>query len=197
GMCSYCLVIYYHNYISYNSGMVTVLCNRIGDVGILILGLILLIMLETITKGLKFSFLYILVHTIFKSMLFMASGSVIHSMKNTQYIQLLRNLNEVIPYVIIKLLISSIALRDVPFISGFYRKGIIIEIIYRVNMFILIIISLLLSYSVQLFYYLFFNKRLKFYRYINIKEYILINVPIIIMICKNYRAVGFFILIII
>jgi len=34
--CSYCLVIYYHNYISYNSGIVTALCNRIGDVGIFI-----------------------------------------------------------------------------------------------------------------------------------------------------------------
>ena len=33
---SYCLVIYYHNYIFYNSGIITVLFNRIGDVGILI-----------------------------------------------------------------------------------------------------------------------------------------------------------------
>lgn len=34
-------MIFYQNYMSYNSGMVTVLCNRIGDVGLLLrLGLI-------------------------------------------------------------------------------------------------------------------------------------------------------------
>lgn len=36
GLSSYCLVIYYQNYVSFNSGMVTVLCNRLGDVGLLI-----------------------------------------------------------------------------------------------------------------------------------------------------------------
>lgn len=36
GLVSYCLIIFYQNYRSYNSGMVTVLCNRIGDVGLLI-----------------------------------------------------------------------------------------------------------------------------------------------------------------
>jgi len=37
GLVSYCLVLYYQNYMSYNSGIVTVLCNRVGDVGILII----------------------------------------------------------------------------------------------------------------------------------------------------------------
>lgn len=36
GLRSYCLVIYYQNYTSFNSGIVTVLCNRLGDVGLLI-----------------------------------------------------------------------------------------------------------------------------------------------------------------
>lgn len=36
GLVSYCLIIFYQNYRSYNSGIVTVLCNRIGDVGLLI-----------------------------------------------------------------------------------------------------------------------------------------------------------------
>lgn len=37
GLVSYCLIIFYQNYSSYNSGIVTVLCNRVGDVGLLIL----------------------------------------------------------------------------------------------------------------------------------------------------------------
>nr|UPL65657.1 NADH dehydrogenase subunit 5 [Petillopsis calcar] len=36
GLVSYCLVIYFQNYKSYNSGMLTVLTNRIGDVCILL-----------------------------------------------------------------------------------------------------------------------------------------------------------------
>nr|YP_009443220.1 NADH dehydrogenase subunit 5 [Parapolybia crocea]ATP85020.1 NADH dehydrogenase subunit 5 [Parapolybia crocea] len=37
GLTSYCLVIYYQNWNSFNCGMVTVLLNRIGDVGILMM----------------------------------------------------------------------------------------------------------------------------------------------------------------
>nr|YP_010315912.1 NADH dehydrogenase subunit 5 [Leptocorisa lepida]UNA68818.1 NADH dehydrogenase subunit 5 [Leptocorisa lepida] len=36
GLVSYCLVIYFHNFKSYNAGMLTVLTNRIGDVCILL-----------------------------------------------------------------------------------------------------------------------------------------------------------------
>nr|YP_009654765.1 NADH dehydrogenase subunit 5 [Cloresmus pulchellus]QCI09319.1 NADH dehydrogenase subunit 5 [Cloresmus pulchellus] len=36
GLVSYCLVIYFQNYKSYNAGMLTVLTNRVGDVAILI-----------------------------------------------------------------------------------------------------------------------------------------------------------------
>nr|AVJ52471.1 NADH dehydrogenase subunit 5 [Tetrarthria variegata] len=36
GLVSYCLVIYFQNYKSYNAGMLTILTNRLGDVAILI-----------------------------------------------------------------------------------------------------------------------------------------------------------------
>ncbi|KAG5341026.1 NU5M oxidoreductase, partial [Acromyrmex heyeri] len=62
------------------------------------------------------AYYHLLVHAIFKSMLFMTAGAVTHSVKNTQDIRLLGNLNEIIPYVIIRLLISNIALKSVPFI---------------------------------------------------------------------------------
>ena len=70
--------------------------------------------------------------------------------------------------------------------ARFYRKDVIIEIIYwrkglNMFMFVLIIISLTVSYSLRFFYYLFFNRRLKFYSYICIKEDKLINISIIII----------------
>nr|ALO64455.1 NADH dehydrogenase subunit 5 [Lasioglossum calceatum] len=37
GLISYCLVIYYQNKSAYNSGMLTILCNRLGDVGLLLM----------------------------------------------------------------------------------------------------------------------------------------------------------------
>lgn len=134
------------------------------------------------------AYYHLLIHAIFKSMLFIAAGAVIHIIKNTQDIRLLGNLNEVIPYVIIRLIISRLALRGIPFMAGFYRKDLIIEIIYRrrVNIFILVLIilslSLTVSYSLRFFYYIFFNRRFKFYRYVYIKEDKIINISIIFMI---------------
>jgi len=128
------------------------------------------------------AYYHLLVHAIFKSILFIA-GAVIHLIKNTQDIRLLGNLNEVIPYVIIRLLISIITLREIPFMAGFYRKDLIIEIIYRrrgINIFMLVLIiislSLTVSYSLRFFYYLFFNRRFKFYSYVYVREDRVINI---------------------
>jgi len=138
------------------------------------LGLIIIIL----RYGFKIiAYYHLLIHAIFKSILFIAAGAVIHLIKNTQDIRLLGNLNEVIPYVMIRLLISNLALSGMPFISGFYRKDLIMEVIYRrrrLNIIILVLIvvslSLTVAYSMRFLYYLFFNRRFKFYRYVYIKE---------------------------
>ncbi|KAG5329006.1 NU5M oxidoreductase, partial [Acromyrmex heyeri] len=108
------------------------------------------------------AYYHLLVHAIFKSILFMAAGVVIHSMKNIQDIRLLGNLNEVMPYVIIRLLrevfkkmMKNDEVKD--FVKLFFKK--------QGTDFLLTV-----SYSIRLIYYLFFNRRSKFYRYINIKE---------------------------
>lgn len=309
GLVSYCLVIYYQNYVSYTSGIVTIMCNRIGDVGLLI-GIsllivnggwniwivekkieILILFLAAITKraqipfsvwlpkaiaaptpvsalvhsstlvtagvyliirfnnilikrnvcyillylsvltifmaglianvendlkkiialstlsqlgliiiilrlGWKIiSFYHLLTHAIFKSILFICAGIIIHSLFNNQDIRLFGNLNLNIPFTMIRFLIARLALCGFPFLAGFYSKDLIIELIYRlhINIFILFIIVISLAftviYSVRLYYYIYFNK-IKFYRYLIIGESKLIRFSIIILILFSVRIGG-------
>lgn len=148
------------------------------------LGLIIIIL----RLGLEIiAFYHLLVHAVFKSILFICAGAIIHSIINNQDIRLFGNLKEVIPYVIICFFIANLALCGFPFIAGFYSKDFIMELIYRIdlNIYILIfiIISLIftVSYSIRLFYYIFF-RNIKFYRYINLREDKLINISIIILV---------------
>lgn len=303
GIVSYCLVIYYHNYISYNSGIITVLRNRVGDIGLLVsirllrirgrwnlwiyndctILITLMLFLAAITKraqipfsswlpmaiaaptpvsalvhsstlvtagvyliirynellmrsGLNYylmylsvltifmsgiianfeydlkkiialstlsqlgliiiilslgfnmlAFFHLLVHAVFKSILFMCAGVIIHSMNNRQDIRLIGNLNNVIPFTIIRFMISTFALCGFPFISGFYSKDLIIEIIYisRNNFLLLAIIVISLRftviYRVRLVYYLYFMG-IKFYRFINLNENRIMNLSMCILV---------------
>jgi len=303
GLVSYCLVIFYQNYSSFNSGMVTVLCNRIGDVGLLIsIGLMVisgrwnliyrhecmivivgLIMIAAITKraqipfsiwlpmaiaaptpvsalvhsstlvtagvyliirfnkfllsrninmvlyflsvltifmagvianvefdlkkiialstlsqlGLMIitlsiglgiiSFYHLLIHAIFKSILFICAGIIIHSIINNQDIRLFGNLKEIIPLTIVCFFIANIALCGFPFIAGFYSKDLIIEMMYngKINLFLLVLILISLmftvSYSFRLYYYVFFGN-IKFYRYSNIIEDKIMGASIILLV---------------
>jgi NADH-ubiquinone oxidoreductase chain 5 len=146
------------------------------------------LMMIILRLGLRIiSYYHLLVHAIFKSILFICAGIIIHSMINNQDIRLFGNLNEIIPFTIIRFYVSNLALCGFPFISGFYSKDLIIELIYdlQVNIFLLffILFSLVLTviYSFRLFYYIFFNN-IKFYRYYNFKEDFIINISIIILV---------------
>lgn len=306
GLRSYCLVIYYQNYISFNSGIVTVLCNRLGDVGLLIsirlvfvYGswgiwfivddnckgklIVFIILIAGITKraqipfsvwlpiaiaaptpvsalvhsstlvtagvylvfrfnrfliefeirkilliyisvftifmsglianfeidlkkiialstlrqlgliimtlrfGLKFlSFYHLLTHAVFKSLLFICAGIMIHLMNNNQDIRFYGKLNEFIPFTIIRFYISRLALIGFPFMAGFYSKDLIIERIYIINLnlfiirFIIMSIIFTVSYSLRLIYYIFFSE-FKWVGLYIIKENILINISMIIL----------------
>nr|WEY05563.1 NADH dehydrogenase subunit 5 [Lepisiota frauenfeldi] len=303
GLTSYCLVIFYQNYMSFNSGMVTVLCNRIGDIGLLmavsmmfsfgswnlfflsdgsLIFLIMMVMMAAITKsaqipfsvwlpmamaaptpvsalvhsstlvtagvylmmrfskflvnssmdkillyisiftmfmsglmanfendlkkiialstlsqlglmmmilslGFKFlAFYHLLTHAIFKSLLFMCAGIMIHLMDNNQDIRLCGGLNEYIPFVMMSFYMSSLALMGFPFLAGFYSKDLIMEMIYMINMnvFLLVLIlmslSFTVSYSLRLMYYIFWGEKKckSFYYY---KENFLMNLSMFIL----------------
>lgn len=301
GLVSFCLVVYYQNYRSYNSGILTVLINRVGDVIILIIigmimmygrwniffmsnGLIIFFLIVAgitkraqipfsvwlpramaaptpvsalvhsstlVTAGvyllIRFniylimrefrkvliilsvftifmsglianfefdlkkiialstlrqlgliimilrvgfpilSYYHLLTHAIFKSLLFIRAGVIIHRIINNQDIRMIGGLNEFIPFTMFRFNLTLLALCGFPFMSGFYSKDIIIEIIYfrqfNLIIFIISVVSLIFTvmYSIRLMYYSFFGE-FKLIRCRLIKESSLINKSIIILI---------------
>nr|APF47466.1 NADH dehydrogenase subunit 5 [Snellenius sp. SNS-2016] len=302
GLSSYCLVIYYQNKKSYNSGMITILMNRIGDIFILISIsilmqfnswnflfynkfinlLMILIFISAITKSAQIPFstwlplamaaptpisslvhsstlvtagVYLLIrfnmlisqnflifmllissftmffsgitanfefdlkkiialstlsqlglmifilsfnlpmltffhlinHAMFKSLLFLCSGIMIHNFSNNQDIRFISMNNFYTPLINMIFLMSSLTLCGMPFLTGFFSKDLIIEMfnmkLNNIFMFMIMYLSmgLTISYSTRLMMFLNFkfNKISIFFK-INVKN--LMNLSIIMLI---------------
>nr|YP_010703309.1 NADH dehydrogenase subunit 5 [Anastatus shichengensis]WCO11512.1 NADH dehydrogenase subunit 5 [Anastatus shichengensis] len=303
GLISFCLVIFYQNYYSMNSGMLTVLMNRIGDVMILMsivlmfcfgswnfmnynymfFFLLMLVILASFTKSAQFpfsswlpaamaaptpvsslvhsstlvtagiyllirfnfliyknekllfyllvsglltmmmaglsanfeydmkkiiaystlsqlglmvmiysmkfydlTFFHLIIHAMFKSMMFMCSGVLIHFMLNNQDIRNLGMIFKFMPLTMIMLMISNFSLCGMPFFSGFFSKDKILEMMLMSNEYFLIFLFLLIStmltlmYSFRLMYYL-MDKKFMFLSFYLLKDNKLMNFSMMIL----------------
>ena len=76
------------------------------------------------------AYFHLLSHAFFKALLFFGAGSVIHSMSDEQNIKKMGGLYNKIPLTYITMLVGSFSLMGLPFLSGYYSKDLIFEMIF-------------------------------------------------------------------
>ncbi len=77
------------------------------------------------------SLFHLINHGFFKALLFLSAGSVIHAMSNEQDMRKMGNLKNLTPFSHICIVIGSMSLMGLPFLTGFYSKDLILELIYQ------------------------------------------------------------------
>nr|YP_009093737.1 NADH dehydrogenase subunit 5 [Hemiodoecus leai]AIS38310.1 NADH dehydrogenase subunit 5 [Hemiodoecus leai] len=79
-------------------------------------------------------FLHLLIHALFKSLMFLCVGVYIHSYESNQDIRLMGLVFVSYPIVSICFFISCLALSAMPFLSGYYSSDLIMEFISMTNL---------------------------------------------------------------
>ena len=70
-------------------------------------------------------------HGFFKALLFLSAGSIIHAVNNEQDMRKTGNLKITLPLSYICIVIGSLSLAGLPFLTGFYSKDLLLELVYQ------------------------------------------------------------------
>jgi NADH-ubiquinone oxidoreductase chain 5 len=69
-------------------------------------------------------------HAFFKALLFLSMGSIIHAMSDEQDFRRMGGLVNLLPFTYVMVMIGSLSLLAIPFLTGFYSKDMILEFTY-------------------------------------------------------------------
>nr|ACY09442.1 NADH dehydrogenase subunit 5 [Diachasmimorpha longicaudata] len=134
----------------------------------------------------KLSFFHLITHAMFKSLLFLCSGIMIHNYFNMQDIRMMSFTQMNMPYINLIFNTASLSLCGMPFMSGFYSKDLIIET-FTMNQFNWMIFFLMfmsmgltISYTSRLIFYLSMKNKMYFYNFY--KSMNLMNYSIIMLV---------------
>nr|YP_009349955.1 NADH dehydrogenase subunit 5 [Lipotactes tripyrga]AQM40129.1 NADH dehydrogenase subunit 5 [Lipotactes tripyrga] len=118
------------------------------------------LMMSILAMGYSYlAFFHLLTHALFKALLFMCAGVIIHNVNNMQDIRCMGGLCMFMPLTTICLNIANLALCGMPFLAGFYSKDLILESVMMLNLnmlgffFFFFSTGLTVCYSLRLVYY--------------------------------------------
>lgn len=134
-------------------------------------------------------------HAYFKALLFLSAGCIIHGVGDEQDIRKMGGMVKLIPMIYTCVLIGSLSLMALPYLSGYYSKDMILEVSYsqyklngRVTNWLGLITATITSlYTIRMISYTFFNSpngRRKVYEGLKVSEGMkegLYVVPLIIL----------------
>ena len=72
---------------------------------------------------------HLLMHAVFKSLLFLSSGAILHAVLDNQNLTRMGSLNLMLPFTSLVFLFASLSLMAFPFTSGFYSKDFLLELL--------------------------------------------------------------------
>nr|YP_010389927.1 NADH dehydrogenase subunit 5 [Ahlbergia ferrea]UPU96020.1 NADH dehydrogenase subunit 5 [Ahlbergia ferrea] len=111
------------------------------------------LMMSILSMGFNdLAFYHLLTHAMFKALLFMCAGMIIHMMNNNQDIRFMGGLSYYIPMTSLCLNISNLALCGIPFLAGFYSKDLILEMVMMSNLNLMIFFLYYISTGMTMFY---------------------------------------------
>nr|YP_011010349.1 NADH dehydrogenase subunit 5 [Metrocoris tigrinus]WPW46964.1 NADH dehydrogenase subunit 5 [Metrocoris tigrinus] len=139
------------------------------------------------------SYFHLLTHAFFKALLFLCSGLIIHVMNNTQDIRFMGGLSGQLPFTLTCFFISNLSLCGFPYLSGFYSKDLILEIMtlnnsnFYIYLFMYLSVGLTSSYTMRLFYYLMFTSPVS-YSCQNFSEDKFMNISMIFLVFMSIMS---------
>nr|UYX62270.1 NADH dehydrogenase subunit 5 [Paralipsa gularis] len=129
------------------------------------------LMMSILSMGMPdLAFFHLLTHAMFKALLFMCAGVIIHMMNDTQDIRLMGGISNYIPMTSLCMNISNLALCGIPFLAGFYSKDLILEMVSLSNLNLLIYMLYYFSTGLTMFY------TIRLIMYLMVNDYNLIGV---------------------
>nr|YP_010004100.1 NADH dehydrogenase subunit 5 [Appias nero]QNR01206.1 NADH dehydrogenase subunit 5 [Appias nero] len=116
------------------------------------------------------AFFHLLTHAMFKALLFMCAGMIIHMLNDNQDIRYMGGLSLYIPMTSLCLNISNLALCGIPFLAGFYSKDLVLEVVSMSNLNMIVFFLYYFSTGLTMFY------TIRLLMYLMINEYNLLSV---------------------